>query len=50
VHRFKGISLALQQMLGCAESNPEDVLFLIKASHGTGLHKLSQRLKEPVIS
>jgi UDP-N-acetylmuramoyl-tripeptide--D-alanyl-D-alanine ligase len=50
VHRFKGISLALQQMLGCAEGNPEDVLFLIKASHGTGLHKLSQRLMEPVIS
>jgi UDP-N-acetylmuramyl pentapeptide synthase len=50
VHRFKGRTLALQQMLGFAETNPEDVLFLIKASHGTGLHRLSQRLVEPVIS
>lgn len=44
VHRFRGMTPALQQMLGFVETRPEDVLFLIKASHGTGLHLLSQRL------
>jgi len=50
VHRFTGRTPALQQLKDFAETNPEDVLFLIKASQATGLHRLSERLIDPVIA